>query len=419
MMRVLLWKEYREHRLIWLAMAALSGIVLLALFELLDPPGAIPRQSDKREIIAGVGGSLLIIYGFICGSIMLAGEYESGTVRFLDSLTGSRSRVWWVKTLVGTGLVLSQALCVCSLMFVLGAGIDTLPAMAWVGILTAMCLGAFAWGMLGSSLCRTVLTAAVVAFLLCFILGPLVVLLEARVSFFIIPSDGSLDDIHRVVCLLIPTVVAAVVSGMAFCRVDLDQRTSRVRSARRRDWIPWFQSWRALFWLTFLQGRWVWLALIIVSFILGLMVPFNLNSTVVWPAATMVIGVLCGIGVFAGELASGSYRFLGAQRFPAGRVWLVKSCSWLAVATVAALFSLCAFYLRLALSSDSEQHNWHEVLKATVVIRQLVPTGLYLTSWLIGGFCVGQFFTLVWRKSIVAGDVLVAGVEVTAAILIH
>ncbi len=171
MMRVLLWKEYREHRSIWLAMAALSALILLALFALLDPPGAIPPHSDKGEIIAGVGGSLLIIYGFVCGSIMLAGEYESGSVRFLDALTGSRSRVWWAKTLAGTGLVLSQALCVCALIFGLGARMGSLPVMAGLGILIAVCLGTFAWGMLGSSLCRSVVMAAAMALLLFIFLG--------------------------------------------------------------------------------------------------------------------------------------------------------------------------------------------------------------------------------------------------------
>ncbi len=407
MMRVLFWKEYREHRSIWLAMLVLSAMILFALFELLDPPGEISSHSQKPEFIAGVAMALSAIYGLVCGSIMLAGERESGSIGFLDSLSASRSSVWWVKLIAGGSLTLAQALGVGGLAFALGGGLFPLPFplphLAWLGILVTYCLGAFAWGMLGSSLWRSVVLAAVAGLILSVVLTTLIAIVEMFLLSLVISSSVmEKNDFLGILVAAVPAFLALASSGVIFCWVDLDRRASQVRQVGTGQTIKWFPSWRVLLWLAFRQGWMVLLVLVIVGFILGLMVPFNEMAMLIWPAVTMVIGVLCGIGVFAGEQASGSFRFLGAQRFPPGRIWLVKSSWWMVMAAVAVLFSLAAFYLRLVLTSDSERHQWHEALKRIQEVRPLVPTGLYVTFWLIGGFCVGQFFSLVWRRSIVA-----------------
>ncbi len=172
-----------------------------------------------------------------------------------------------------------------------------------------------------------------------------------------------------------------------------------IRSREKLRSIP---SWRALLWLAFRQGGVVWLTVAAAGFVLGILVPFSETAMLLWPPATAAIGVFCGIGVFAPEQTSGSYKFLGVQRFPAGRVWWAKTFIWLGAAMVAAMFIQAGFFLHLAVAADTEQKHWRDVLKQTEEVRKLASTGIFITYWLVLGFSIGQFFSLVWRKSIVA-----------------
>ena len=53
-----------------------------------------------------------------------------------------------------------------------------------------------------------------------------------------------------------------------------------------------------------------------------------------------LVGVLCGTAMFANEQMEGAYKFLGSQRLPLGRFWLMKLSWWLAVAVGIALLML-------------------------------------------------------------------------------
>src|SRR5258705_310792 len=52
------------------------------------------------------------------------------------------------------------------------------------------------------------------------------------------------------------------------------------------------------------------------------------NPVLLWPPVSLCIGLLCGLAVFGFEQAAHHEGFLGAQRFPPGRVWLVKILCW-------------------------------------------------------------------------------------------
>src|SRR5262245_15622298 len=109
MMRVLVWKEYREGRLNWLALAILgvaSVFVVPAFVALFDP--ADPAAELTATLIALC--ILAVAYGVVVGSMLLTGEEEAGTLPFLDNLSARRSDVWWAKVQSGTLLVLSQGL---------------------------------------------------------------------------------------------------------------------------------------------------------------------------------------------------------------------------------------------------------------------------------------------------------------------
>jgi hypothetical protein len=127
-----------------------------------------------------------------------------------------------------------------------------------------------------------------------------------------------------------------------------------------------------------------------------------------WPVATLLVGVLCGAAVFLPEQLGPSYRFLGDQRLPLGRVWLVKTVSWLAVAVLVAVLILLGAVLHLALAGSREAlhggrlQDWAAWLVGDEVLSPLVSSWLFLPVWLLYGFAAGLLLTQVFRKSIVA-----------------
>src|SRR5439155_180356 len=161
------WKEFREHRSIWLALAGVSAITLITLVQLIDPAGIILPHSDKAEMIPGIAALMAFIYGLTCGAMMLAGEREGGTQGFLDALTGRRTRLWWSKLLIGLIVTMALGLVLGAPVFVLEltagvktAGSSRLSDLVWLAVIPGVALLAYAWGMLGSALGRSVLTAA-------------------------------------------------------------------------------------------------------------------------------------------------------------------------------------------------------------------------------------------------------------------
>src|SRR5262249_56577772 len=90
----LFWKEWREHRHVWLLMAALGAVLLVGLSLVL------PTESGNAETPLVVAALVLAVtYGLVCGAMMLAGEHECGTLAFLDTLPALRLRLWGGKAL--------------------------------------------------------------------------------------------------------------------------------------------------------------------------------------------------------------------------------------------------------------------------------------------------------------------------------
>ena len=155
------------------------------------------------------------------------------------------------------------------------------------------------------------------------------------------------------------------------------------------------------------------LGLMIFSLALGFLLPAA--GPVAWPALTLFLGVFCGVTVCADEQAHGSFRFLGDQRFPLGRVWIVKVGMRFALAVFAA-FLLMLPSLVLTIARRIESHSPQETLPPFVgnvlhstLVGPVVPVGLHLTMWLLYGFTVGHLCGLLFRKSLVAAVVSLGG----------
>ena len=89
MIASLVWKEYREQRIAWAALAFVGAATLFALPELPAPRG-LEWEPQARDEVASSVVLVAWAYGVICGAMLLAGEREAGTLPFLDALPGLR-----------------------------------------------------------------------------------------------------------------------------------------------------------------------------------------------------------------------------------------------------------------------------------------------------------------------------------------
>ena len=64
MIRAMLWKEYREHRTIWLAMAMVNGGILYGLMSLEELWG-LAHRNDSLLMLGPVAMLLAWVYGVI------------------------------------------------------------------------------------------------------------------------------------------------------------------------------------------------------------------------------------------------------------------------------------------------------------------------------------------------------------------
>ncbi|MGH7227483.1 MAG: hypothetical protein ACRELF_30085, partial [Gemmataceae bacterium] len=124
MIRALLWKEYHEHRVIWLALAIVGGGGLYGLSQLLGPVWNLSYDS-MRDSLRVVAVLFAWAYGLVCGAMLLANERESGTLDFLDILPARRIELWLVKSAFGVLLLLAQLAVLAA--FVVGLNIVDNP----------------------------------------------------------------------------------------------------------------------------------------------------------------------------------------------------------------------------------------------------------------------------------------------------
>jgi hypothetical protein len=182
MVLTLSWKEFREQWPIWITMV-IAGLGLGLILS------AINAGRDGISLAALAILGMAATYGVVCGSMMLAGEREAGTMVFLDIFLGRRDLIWLWKFLIGIVLALTQALVVAAvLVYVQQAPPEWLPLFVglgkmdqagfmawnlprpnqgmWFLVLPVVTMEAYAWGLLGSSLSRRVVNGAACAALM-------------------------------------------------------------------------------------------------------------------------------------------------------------------------------------------------------------------------------------------------------------
>lgn len=450
MIAVLVWKEYREHRWVWLSLAVVAAVSVAALgrlYEALMTARALARQTELgwsagETVQAAAAFVVVAVYGALCGAMLLAGERESGTLAFLNWLRVRRSDLWWVKYLVG--LVLTGCQAVVITVVALAAGLRKPPAeqwsawifplLLWVGIVLVGWQG-LAWGMFFSARARTVLSAvaATAAILL--------------LIFLVSDSLATFSEEMAVSGVLFSLVVAVIAlrgSWRDFCRRDLSRGSaSGVRmpppgrdggtggfTPRRWDskliqkWRVTFPAWRSLAWLACRQGRWQVAGMAAVGAGVGLFLPRY--GVALWPIYGLVLGVLCGMAVLGRDKAGEANRFLAHRRLPVGGVWAIKTAVWLGVAAAVGGVVVLVAAARLGLegtepTSYAYPRNLRGRLEGLVAwvmgtdqrLLILDPLAFWLV-WPAYGFAFGQLLSLVVRKNVVA-LVLALGLGAAAA----
>jgi hypothetical protein len=389
------WKEYREHRIVWVFMALVAVILIILVTQVYPVLSIGSRPGDTGMYLLVVAVGSVLTYGVVCGAMLLAGEREGSTLAFLDALTGRRFPIWCAKLIPGVCLCLLMGLFVGAVAAAASSdratlsGFDGPPVLGGILLLLLplVTLDAFVWGLLASALCSSVLTAAGVAALF-WLLGWLLLLPCGAFEIPLLPAVGRVGLDILMLCL----------SALAYCQTETTERESTPFAPLRRVRVARSPSmWRVLVWLPLRQGWVMVLVVTILALVFGLFLPAA--GALLWLSFTLVVGVLCGTSAFGGEQAEGSNRFLGNQRFPLGKVWAAKIGFWfIAGILIALVFLLAGVVAHFAFRSTREGTS--AFLSGSLLTPQNWP--LFIPLGLLYGFAIGQFYSLLWRKSIVA-----------------
>jgi hypothetical protein len=466
MILTLAWKEYREQRSVWFTMVLLTGLLAFCIIQL-SAPGSAYVAGRVALAVLGLAGA----YGVVCGSMMLAGEREGGTLVFLDIFLGRRGLLWLWKSLIGVLLAVSEALAVALVLHLLkeeppgwlraligqgGAGAlgfqhasRSSPSTAlWFWALPVVTLEAYAWGLLGSALTRRVLSGAGLAILIAFPFWLVAVLTPPPVSLALRLTTAAVALVISLNIFLIQSRDTPLappprpdeesrrlrrrLREWEEDRFDLELRSRRLtqgdgpvasppvatrgladpareRAVRRSGPRPAEarSPGQVVLWLTFRQARILFIALAAAAVLVGMGLPSY--GQVLWPLATLLLGVACGTATFAQEQSDLSYQFLAAQHFPLKTVWKVKTLFWSAAAVLLPLFLMAGGTLGIALAlvvrrrpGALEPAEPAQLGFEFGTLRQLLGPVLFFGVWLVYGFCAGQVCVLLCRKSVMA-----------------
>jgi ABC-type transport system involved in multi-copper enzyme maturation permease subunit len=408
--RSLVWKELREQRAVWLAVIVAAAAGAAALHSLIAP------ERFRGETLVGLLWFAAWGYGLVCGSLLMAGENEDDTQTFLDSLPVSRRRVWGIKVVSGLLLLVAQSLALLALGYAfVGSGNHSGRVLGDAfGILLAGVIG-YSWGLFCGTFAANVLAALtwtlVLQGLSWLVLYP-VVILPAEV-YLARTAAQSLTTVWLTVaaamCLVVVTRSRAV-----YCRNDSLRRAAD--QARERPQVQ--RGWEVLFWLAWRQVRGFALVLAILAIVGSVLVA--ILHLVSWPLLTAFFGILCGVTTFADEQQTGSYRFAGDQRYPLGRIWLVKvlvrftaglAATGLLALSVAVVVAIQVVVRASHFSFDRFQGDFQTLendLRFGVTSGIFGQPYLFATMWLTVGYAVGLLNGLLFRKPLIAAVVSVA-----------
>jgi hypothetical protein len=280
-------------------------------------------------------------------------------------------------------------------------GLHLAPPDGMVIGLALLCLAGvagFGWGLLFSSLARSVLAAIGLAILIQWLVVPFAfVALGLVVGLVWLATGwqlgaGTTGALTSLLWLVLPLPLSALV----YSTRDRQRRPLALPAARRLT--GWWEGWRQVVWLSWAQARGLLPGLLLFSLVAGLLAAFQF--ALAWPVITLLIGALCGVTMFIDE-QSGAYRFLGDQRIPLARLWVAKIIVRLAIGLMAALV-LALPAIGLTWVEVAQSGGRTERPLGSYLLIFLGSPGLFAIVWLAYGFACGHLCGLLFRKSLVA-----------------
>ncbi len=425
MIRAIVWKELREQGLIGLTLMVLGSGILVAAATLAEPAtqGATPADV-VRFLGAGLLAALLlsVTAGTVCGGALFAGERESGTMGFLESLPVSRWQLWKAKIAAGTILMAIEV----GFVLAVAIGLGLVDTIGWAFAIIVYSLLAFVWGLFGSTHANTTLGSVGVALPAGAFAS---ILFYLPIGLFYHNPRTNMPQMEGAI-LFLGLMFAAPLIGSAFrfTRKDRDRAADDTTpaiysnpgesssesdtptveakpSSRSRLGI------RALLWLGVRQLLKPGLAIAAFAVVLGFTLLLeSIQPVMIWPALALAAGVLAGVTAFVDEQSSGIARYWGERRLPIGRLWSVK----LAVHAAFAGFLVALMLLPSAIRAETtgaQTIRGGSFLSHT--FRTLIFDGPHLGSqgWkfvflpLAYGFAAGHLCGLLFRKAVVAAGV--------------
>ncbi len=387
----LCWKEYRQQRGLWLAIGGLAVLLIIGIAASLGRGSGLAafHEEPVRSFLTWLGCSVVLAYGVACGALLLAGDKEDRTLSFLDTLPAPRQALWRGKLASGLLGSVAQGLLLASL----GLGLGYLPTDVALS-LPLVGADAVVWGLVAGALWSNVLLAVLTGIALLTASWVLPLLLNSATALLVLK--------------LAEAAAGLAWSHWIYCAPERARRlhAEQLGLAEAKRKFAWDRGW-AMHWLAVRQGRWVLLGAAAASVVLGLAV--NLMPLVLYPAATLLLGLVCGLATFAPEQVHGQQRFLGAQRFPPGKIWVDKVGFW-AVAALWLNILLWAVAVGALIVSDSQQASsgyngrgdyWQDRWFGGAPLDH----GFFLFLWLIHGLWLGQFCALWAARPVIAAIV--------------
>lgn len=404
MTTAMIWKEWREQRILLAVLLTVGVGVIMAAAELDDHPGGSPWRGGIWQE-AGVRETTPILFiavaAIVVGASLLAGEGEAGTLPFLDRLPVSRWAIWRAKVIAGAMLTLVPVGVYGVVGWFVAFGSDPPPAEEWAVIVAVIGGTAYIWGVLGSAFAKSTLGAAGWA-----VLGlPL-----SALCLGVFQANDRLDEI------LLPILItlylggfALLISGFRFAGLGRSRKEKRSNlQTGKRPRLGYL----ALLWLTAKQARGLSLTLAAVGLLVGglLMIP-RVPVLLVWPGFTLLVGVICGVAVTGPERSRETVRFWAERRLPLGRLWWVRAVFFFALMAGVGLLALVpgVGYLWVdSLDSSLEHEGWSllaQVFRSDLFRHLESDRGTILWFGGIYGFAGGLLAGVLFRKTLIAGIV--------------
>jgi hypothetical protein len=327
------WKDARQFWPVWVFLVIAAAASQWLALRYVGPEarlGALPLMA--------LGWTCL--YAFAVGAAAFAGEKESRTLAFLDTLPVARGVLWRGK--VSFAIVSTLALGAV-LLAITSLATDRWEAAGNSGVVflvlagVALLLEVVGWSLLCSALTTNALTAAVLAVCSALLFTPIILArLDEELTSF---SRPMATPYLFVVAIL--TIAASSVQVMEVrprgrrWRTLLEGMQSqpiarRPRRRRPRTVSTWRLGMWRLAWQSVREARPIlgWLVGLGVALPVLLLMMGKGDDPMIWVSLNFLAGLVAGVSIFGVEHRAGTNRFLAHHGVRPGVVWLVKNAVW-------------------------------------------------------------------------------------------